>query len=98
MADPALVEHHRAQSRPHLLPGLCRGRAAARPFRDRGRKEVHPGRLRTWNDFKVPPEGIGCGFHEAVRGLLSHHMVIRDGKIANYPPYPPTPWNASPRD
>ena len=30
--------------------------------------------------------------------MLSHHMVIRDGKIANYHPYPPTPWNASPRD
>ena len=30
--------------------------------------------------------------------MLSHHMVIRDGKIANYQPYPPTPWNASPRD
>ena len=27
-----------------------------------------------------------------------HHMVIRDGKIANYHPYPPTPWNANPRD
>jgi hydrogenase large subunit len=24
--------------------------------------------------------------------------VIRDGKIANYHPYPPTPWNANPRD
>src|SRR6185436_17280902 len=30
--------------------------------------------------------------------VLSHHMVIRDGKIANYHPYPPTPWNANPRD
>ena len=30
--------------------------------------------------------------------MLSHHMVIRDGKIANYHPYPPTPWNASPTD
>ena len=46
----------------------------------------------------MPDEGIGCGFTEAVRGVLSHHMVIRDGKIANYHPYPPTPWNASPRD
>ena len=35
------------------------------------------------------------GFTEAVRGVLSHHMVIRDGKIANYHPYPPTPWNGS---
>jgi hydrogenase large subunit len=46
----------------------------------------------------VPEEAIGCGFHEAVRGVLSHHVVIRKGKIANYHPYPPTPWNANPRD
>jgi hydrogenase large subunit len=24
--------------------------------------------------------------------------VIRERRIANYHPYPPTPWNASPRD
>ena len=46
----------------------------------------------------MPDESIGVGFTEAVRGVLSHHMVIRDGKIANYHPYPPTPWNASARD
>ena len=61
-------------------------------------KEVYAGRTQTWNDFKVPEEAIGCGFHEAVRGVLSHHCVIRKGKIANYHPYPPTSWNASPRD
>jgi hydrogenase large subunit len=33
-----------------------------------------------------------------VRGVLSHHLVIRDKKIANYHPYPPTPWNGSPTD
>ena len=54
--------------------------------------------LKTFEDFKVPDYGIGCGFHEAVRGVLSHHLVIENGKIANYPPSPPTPWNASPRD
>ncbi len=62
------------------------------------RAEVHRGRTATWTEFKVPDEAIGCGFHEAVRGVLSHHVVIRKGKIANYHPYPPTPWNASPRD
>jgi hydrogenase large subunit len=46
----------------------------------------------------VPHDAIGCGFHEAVRGVLSHHVVIKNGRIANYHPYPPTPWNASPRD
>ena len=51
-----------------------------------------------FEDFDVPDEAIGCGFHEAVRGVLSHHLVIRDGKIANYHPYPPTPWNGSPTD
>ncbi len=30
--------------------------------------------------------------------MLSHHVVIRNGKIANYHPYPPTPWNGSVRD
>ena len=30
--------------------------------------------------------------------MLSHHMVIKNGKIANYHPYPPTPWNGSVRD
>jgi hydrogenase large subunit len=72
--------------------------AAALYFIDRALGEVHAGRLKTWNEFKVPRDAIGCGFHEAVRGALSHHMVIRDGRIANYHPYPPTPWNASPRD
>ena len=72
--------------------------AAALYFVEKGLAEVHAGRTKTWTDFKVPQEAIACGFHEAVRGVLSHHVVIRDGKIANYHPYPPTPWNASPRD
>jgi hydrogenase large subunit len=61
-------------------------------------KELHAGRTKTFTPFTVPDEAIGCGFHEAVRGVLSHHMVIRGGKVANYHPYPPTPWNANPRD
>jgi hydrogenase large subunit len=72
--------------------------AAALYFAEKAMKELHAGRTKTWTDFKVPDEAIGCGFHEAVRGVLSHHVVIRDGKIANYHPYPPTPWNANPRD
>jgi hydrogenase large subunit len=72
--------------------------AAALAFVDRALAEVQAGRTVTAVPFTVPDEAIGCGFHEAVRGLLSHHLVIRKGKIANYHPYPPTPWNASPRD
>jgi hydrogenase large subunit len=72
--------------------------AAALHFAEQALAELHAGRTRTWNDFKVPEEAIGCGFHEAVRGVLSHHVVIRNHKIANYHPYPPAPWNANPRD
>ena len=72
--------------------------AAALYFTEQAMAELHAGRTKTWSEFKVPDEAIGCGFHEAVRGVLSHHVVIRDGKIANYHPYPPTPWNANPRD
>jgi hydrogenase large subunit len=72
--------------------------AAALSFAEEALAEIRAGKTKTWEPFDVPDEAIGAGFTEAVRGVLSHHMVIRDGKIANYHPYPPTPWNASPRD
>ena len=72
--------------------------ACALHFMEKALAEVRAGRTKTWEAFEVPDEAIGCGFTEAVRGVLSHHMVIRGGKIANYHPYPPTPWNANPRD
>ena len=73
--------------------------AMALHFVEKALAEVHAGRLKTSVSFQVPDgELIGCGFHEAVRGVLSHHVVIRNKKIANYHPYPPTCWNASPRD
>jgi hydrogenase large subunit len=72
--------------------------AAALHFVEQALAEIRAGHTKTWAPFKVPDEAHSCGFTEAVRGVLSHHMVIRDGKIANYHPYPPTPWNASVRD
>jgi hydrogenase large subunit len=72
--------------------------AAALFFCEKAMEELMAGRSKTWAPFEVPDEAIACGFHEAVRGVLSHHVVIRDKKIANYHPYPPTCWNANPRD
>ncbi len=43
-------------------------------------------------------EVAGFSFHEAPRGILSHWVVIRDGKIANYQAVVPTTWNAAPRN
>ena len=43
-------------------------------------------------------EQRGFGIHEAPRGTLSHWIVIKDGKIANYQAVVPSTWNAGPRD
>jgi hydrogenase large subunit len=77
---------------------LAYAAALAVEFVEKALERIYRGDTKTFEDFKVPDEAIGCGFHEAVRGVLSHHVVIKDKKIANYHPYPPTPWNASPRD
>jgi hydrogenase large subunit len=87
------LERDRARSYFQAYAAAC-----ALYFIEQAQKEIHAGRDSTWSSFEVPDEAIGCGFHEAVRGVLSHHLVIQKGKIANYHPYPPTPWNASGRD
>ena len=87
------IERNRARTYFQAYAAAC-----ALHFAEKALVEIRAGRTKTWEKFDGPDEGIGCGFTEAVRGVLSHHMVIRDGKIANYHPYPPTPWNANPRD
>ncbi|RMF17779.1 MAG: hydrogenase 2 large subunit [Gammaproteobacteria bacterium] len=46
------------------------------------------------------PNGVqeGVGFHEAPRGVLSHWIVIENGKIRNYQAVVPSTWNAGPRN
>ena len=48
----------------------------------------------------VFPKGeiMGQGYHEAPRGVLSHWVVIDDGKIKNYQCVVPSTWNACPRN
>jgi len=87
------IERNRART---YFQAYCA--AAALYFVERALAEVRAGRTKTWEPFTVPENAESVGFTEAVRGVLSHHMVIRDGKIANYHPYPPTPWNGSARD
>jgi hydrogenase large subunit len=87
------IERNRARTYFQAYAAAC-----AYYFVEQALQELHAGRTATWSEFSVPEAAIGRGFHEAVRGMLSHHMVIRDGKIANYHPYPPTSWNSSVRD
>jgi hydrogenase large subunit len=57
------------------------------------------GDVTTHNAPQFPKGEVeGVGTHEAPRGTLSHWVVVRDGKLANYQAVVPTTWNASPRD
>src|SRR3979409_1282933 len=38
--------------------------AAALHFCEKAMNELYAGRTKTWSEFKVPDEAIGCGFHE----------------------------------
>jgi len=60
---------------------------------------IATGDTKTFNQ-PVFPKGIqeGVGFHEAPRGVLSHWIVIEDGKIKNYQAVVPSTWNAGPRN
>ena len=51
-----------------------------------------------WDPKSWPKEAKGVGLYEAPRGALSHWIVIKDGKTANYQAVVPTTWNSCPRD
>ncbi|HFQ80887.1 MAG TPA: nickel-dependent hydrogenase large subunit [Desulfobacterales bacterium] len=87
------------------------GRHAARAIRaamlaDLGLKHwqllvdnIGRGDLEIFNPPTFPKgEQRGFGFHEAPRGVLSHWIVINDGRIKNYQCVVPSTWNAGPRD
>ncbi|MBU1690232.1 MAG: nickel-dependent hydrogenase large subunit [Gammaproteobacteria bacterium] len=60
---------------------------------------IAKGDVKTFNKPVFPKGEIsGVGFHEAPRGVLSHWVVIKDGKITNYQAVVPTTWNAAPRN
>lgn len=62
-------------------------------------ENVGKGDTAIYNEPKFPPGTItGVGFHEAPRGVLSHWVVIENGKIKNYQAVVPSTWNAGPRD
>ena len=60
---------------------------------------IGKGDLDTFNAPVFPRgEQRGTGFHEAPRGMLSHWIVIENGKIKNYQAVVPSTWNAGPRN
>ena len=62
-------------------------------------ENIGKGDLTIFNPPVFPKgEQRGVGVHEAPRGLLSHWIVIENGKIKNYQCVVPSTWNAGPRD
>ncbi len=60
---------------------------------------IGKGDLNTFNPPVFPRgEQRGIGFHEASRGMLSHWVIIENGKIRNYQAVVPSTWNAGPRN
>ena len=49
---------------------------------------------------EIPQTGEfkGVGFGEVPRGMLSHWVVVKNGKIENYQAVVPSTWNAGPRN
>lgn len=62
-------------------------------------ENIAKGDVATFNKPEFPSgTQKGFGFHEAPRGVLSHWIVIKDGKIKNYQAVVPSTWNAGPRN
>lgn len=60
---------------------------------------IASGDVKTFNTPVFPKgEQQGFGYHEAPRGILSHWVVIENGKIKNYQAVVPSTWNAGPRN
>jgi hydrogenase large subunit len=60
---------------------------------------IAKGDVKTFNAPVFPKgEAMGVGFHEAPRGVLSHWVVIDNGKIKNYQCVVPSTWNACPKN
>jgi hydrogenase large subunit len=62
-------------------------------------ENIAKGDVKTFNPPTFP-SGVqkGFGYHEAPRGILSHWIVIENGKIKNYQAVVPSTWNAGPRN
>ncbi|MGE0132939.1 MAG: nickel-dependent hydrogenase large subunit [Blastocatellales bacterium] len=48
--------------------------------------------------FLHPDRKISAGFWESGRGMVTHHLALRNHKIANYQIITPSEWMGSPRD
>ncbi len=59
---------------------------------------IQKGQKKMSTPFRAPGEAVGIGFCEGVRGAVTHHVVIKDKRIANYEILSGSTWMTAPRD
>lgn len=55
------------------------------------------GNTKIYQEWEMPDEAQGVGFVNAPRGMLSHWINIKGGKIENFQLVVPSTWNLGPR-
>ena len=63
----------------------------------RGFDLVRSGETAMSSPYEVS-DGVGVGYWEGGRGMLTHHCKVEDGELASYQIVTPSTWMASPRD
>ncbi len=59
---------------------------------------IQKGQKKMSTPFRAPGEAVGIGFCEGVRGAVTHHVVIKDKRIADYQILSGSTWMMAPRD
>jgi hydrogenase large subunit len=90
---PNALERHRARAYQLAYAAVTAFHQLLRAFDCLRREET-----RLTHPYRVPANARGVAFWEGGRGVALHHVLIRDGQIANYQISTATNWNASPHD
>jgi hydrogenase large subunit len=90
---PNALERNRARAYHVAYCGM-----AAYTFLLKAFEHVRLGRTAMSAPYTVARDAVGVGMWEAGRGMLTHHVVVEGGRIANYQIVTPSTWMASPRD
>ena len=59
---------------------------------------IQKGQKKMSTPFRAPGEAVGIGFCEGVRGAVTHHVVVKDKRIADYQILSGSTWMTAPRD
>jgi hydrogenase large subunit len=102
---PSLRLQWRIPERPNALERnrarayqIAYGSLIAFTFMLKAFEYIRRGETRMSAQFRPPETAFGIGFHEGVRGAVTHHIGINDRKVDCYQIMSGSTWALSPRD